>query len=307
MAGFFHQHKKRILVVFLLICAGSLSVRMLNRYHFHESALLYVGLPTLIAIMLILIRPATDKTNQSSRALGFIVDGLIVFFGSSILLFEGFICVLFALPIYAIVLAIIYVISEGIHLSRQKGRGRLGVQLLPLVLLASAFEGTTPELSIDRQERVSVTRVVPLSVDEIRAKLLRPLDVTAERPWLLSVFPMPYREVKPSLDVGAVHEIHFRYYRWFVANLHEGRIQMQMTHSDEQQIRTRVLDDSSYLANYLRLHGMTIEFEALSDKSTRVSLEIAFERKLDPYWYFGPLERYGVRQMASYLISGVML
>ncbi len=32
---------------------------------------------------------------------------------------------------------------------------------------------------------------------------------------------------------------------------------------------------------------------------------MAFERRLDPYWYFGPLERFGVSKAAEALIDNV--
>jgi hypothetical protein len=37
-----------------------------------------------------------------------------------------------------------------------------------------------------------------------------------------------------------------------------------------------------------------------------VTLEIEFERTLDPYWYFSPLTRYGVVQTAEFLLTEVI-
>lgn len=61
------------------------------------------------------------------------------------------------------------------------------------------------------------------------------------------------------------------------------------------------------ISHYLRLIGTRIDFVPLDADTTEVTLTVRFERKLDPAWYFGPLERYGVREMAAFLIDEMIV
>lgn len=81
---------------------------------------------------------------------------------------------------------------------------------------------------------------------------------------------------------------------------------VELTEVADTHIRTTIVKDTSYIANYLTLHGTSIEFEPISATQTRVILTISYDRKLDPAWYFGPLERFGVKQTAGYLIDQVI-
>ena len=75
---------------------------------------------------------------------------------------------------------------------------------------------------------------------------------------------------------------------------------------DENTVETEFVKDSSYISTYLELLGTTIQFNPIDEINTRVTLSIRFNRKLDPAWYFAPLERYGIKQTAKYLISDII-
>jgi hypothetical protein len=181
------------------------------------------------------------------------------------------------------------------------------MHVFPLLILLSAFEGVDPELSFSRNEQVSVTRVVTASAVEIKAHLLQPIHLQTSRPWFLYLFPMPYAVKAGSLSAGDVHEIYFRYYRWFVTNIHEGNMLLEISEVEDSYIRTTFVADTSYLSHYLRLKGTEILLEKFDDSNTRVTMSINYERTLDPYWYFSPVTRYGVTKMAEFLIEEVLI
>ncbi len=124
---------------------------------------------------------------------------------------------------------------------------------------------------------------------------------------LLQLFPMPDRIAAGSLTPGAVHEVHYTYRRWFVTNVHQGRTLLEIGDVGDRHVTTRILHDTSYIASYLRLRGTRIELTPIDARTTRVELTAEFDRLLDPGWYFGPLQRYAVSEMAEFLIQEVIV
>ena len=300
-----YKNRKILIFFMIMIALASLGVRALIGYRFHETALMYVGIPFVIALVLIMVRPV-NTVSWKKRYLIRLTDAFIIMFGSSVVLFEGFVCVVMFIPIYLIIMLLIFTAEWFNQRVKQKGRKNLSLHLLPALVLFSAFEGVSPEVSFDRNESVSVTRVVTASVAEIKHNLQQPMDLKTKRPWFLHLFPMPYEIKAGSLNAGDVHEIHFRYYRWFVTNVHEGKMLLEISQVEDDRIKTTFLEDTSYFSNYLRLKNTEIFLEALGPNQTRVTLRIDYERTLDPYWYFSPVSRYGVSKTADFLITEVL-
>ena len=290
-----------------MIALASLAVRVLVHYNFHESALLYVGIPFVIALVLILVRPV-GEVSWKKRYLIRLIDAFIIMLGSSVVLFEGFLCVVMFIPIYLIIMLLMFFFEWMQQRSKSKRmtRSTLSVHVLPVLILLSSFEGVIPEVSFDRNQSVSVTRIVNTSVARIKQNLQQPMDLQTNRPWFLHLFPMPYAIDAGSLNVGDIHEISFRYYRWFVTNVHEGKMLLEISKVEDNRIKTTFLKDSSYISNYLHLKSTEILLDELGPNQTRVTLSINYERTLDPYWYFSPVSRYGISKTADFLITEVL-
>ena len=117
---------------------------------------------------------------------------------------------------------------------------------------------------------------------------------------------MPYEIRAGTLQPGDVHEISFRYNRWIFANTHEGRMLLQILDVEDGRVTTRFIEDTSYISHYLKLEGTEIRLSPAGQGRSDVRLTIKFERKLDPAWYFGPLERFAVGEMSEFLIEEVV-
>lgn len=300
------EHRIRWLAVIITIGVASLTIRVLMRYDFDDSAILYVGIPFLISLAIVAFRPLSTQEKWWHAYRDHTYIALIIFLSSSIVLFEGFVCVLLFMPIYFLVVSIGFAISWYTH-TRSARRGKTYVSILPLLVLVSSVEGTADFLSFDRESHVVVTKTARLSRDQILRNLVEPIDLQKDRGWLLSVFPMPYRIEAESLNPGDIHRVYTRYHHWFVTNTHEGEMHLQIVDVEPDKITTRFVQDSTYFASYLRAIGTEISLVELSPRETAISLRIDYERKLDPAWYFHPLEQIGVRQMASLLIDEVMI
>ncbi|MGX5201891.1 hypothetical protein [Aliikangiella sp. IMCC44632] len=298
---------KRWLQVILISAVFALSVRLLIKFELDSSALLYLAIPYLIALTLAFFRRREHTGSIPRKYARLCIDSLIVMLASSLILFEGFICVLMFMPIYfAVVLLAFAIESLTYHYSKKSGKNKLKVHLLPYLFLIFSIEGVSPELSFPRENAVSVTRTVLKTPEQIHQSLQKPMSLEVSRHWFLSIFPMPYQIDAESLSPGDIHSIDYRYHRWFFTNTHEGRLSLLIEQVELERVKTKILEDTSYLSNYMELKGTEIRLKPNTDGSTEVTLSVFYERKLDPAWYFQPLQEYGVTKMAEFLIYQLM-
>ena len=300
------NRKNRWYIIFGIIAVTSIVIRLLMHYRFDKNALLYVGIPSLIAIGLMQIERPNSDGNWRRKFANLVLISLIIMLGSSIILFEGFLCVVMFMPIYFGVILVVFILKYLTERYKNKKSSKLYSHVLPLILLVSAFEGTHPNLSITRQNHVEVTRIINASISEIKQQLVQPINLQKDRHWFLELFPMPHKVDGMSLNEGDVHKIHFRYHRWFVTNTHEGSMQMKIEEVGEQEVKTQFIGDTSYIANYLKLDKTELKLTKIDNETTQITFSIHYERLLDPAWYFDPLQKYGVTKTAEFIIAEVM-
>lgn len=304
--GHAKQIRNRNLMIIAIIGIVSVLIRLLMKYDFDRSALLYVGIPFLIAVALLFIERPSSSANWKRRYLIIVVLSLVIMLGSSVILFEGFVCVVMFMPIYFFIVLLMFLFEWLKRYRHKKHQGKNYAHLLPVLILLSAFEGVIPQYSFEREYQVVSEKVISASVDQIKEKLTQPITLNKERHWLLSLFPMPYDIDAETLNAGDVHTVHFRYHRWLVTNTHEGNMKLEISQVEDNFIRTRFVEDTSYIANYLKLHGTEIHLQPINDKQTRVTLTIKYHRFLDPVWYFGPLQEFAVGKSAEFLLEEVI-
>ncbi|MBO9489778.1 hypothetical protein J7384_05315 [Endozoicomonas sp. G2_1] len=302
----FSRIKNKNVQTLLAIGVASILIRLLIQYDFDRSALLYVGIPFLIAIFLLTIDRPKHSDNWKRSYLNLVILSLAIMLGSSIVLFEGFICVVMFMPIYFGVILLVFLFEAlGEYLKRRRN-GKNYVHVLPLFIAFGAFEGVLPEFSFERDYQVTSEKIILGSVDDIKNQLIQPINLNNSRHWMLELFPMPYEVQAESLSPGDIHTISFRYHRWFVTNTHEGSMKLEISEVKDNYIRTTFVDDTSYISNYLELQGTEIYLTPIGDKQTKVTLTINYHRFLDPVWYFGPLQEYTVKRTAQFLLDDMI-
>lgn len=292
------------LKIILIIGVASLLIHLLLRSSIPGSALLYVGIPFLIAVLLTTFTKRIEEPNWKQQYWNALRNSLIIMLGSSIILFEGFLCVVMFMPIYFGILLLVFIATYLFRKSDKKST--LSAHIIPVLIVLSAFEGTHSDLSFNRYNEVSVTQTIQATPKEIKQNLIRPIDLQQDRNWFLALFPMPYQVDSGTLEAGDIHKIYYRYHRWFVTNTHEGYTLLKIAQVKDNYIRTEFMEDTSYISHYMKLLGTEIHLQPINNTSTEVTLKIQFERKLDPIWYFQPLQRYGVKKTADYLITEMM-
>lgn len=291
-------------LLLVLMAAYSVGARLLHGLNLAHSGLLYVALPFFLALAMLLFSNAPYRGFY-----GFLRGSAIVLLGSSAILHEGFLCVLFLAPIYFLMVGLAY----GVYVlwrnwRAQRSRLQVSVLTVPVLILVllSSVEGVTPATTVSREQSVQVSLEVPLAVSEVRQRLLTPRLLPVSKDWLLRLFPMPYRIDAPGVQVGAEHEWFFEYRRWIVTNIQRGSIRLRLDQVGDRRIVVRVLSDNSYLATYLGLQQNRMDMLPLPGGGTRVSMTISFERRLDPAWYFQPLQRYVMQAMGTHILQNFL-
>jgi hypothetical protein len=303
LTNYQNSNRRRNVLILLVIGASSLIIRALISYEFDQSALLYVGVPFLVAVALLWVIKKPSQPSLTKYYLYLVGWSLVVMLGTSIVLFEGFVCVVMFMPIYFGILSLMYLFQLFVQYLHRRDKGTHYAHVFPLLIVISSFEGVVPLLEFEREYSVTKEVVIDASISQIQHQLAQPMQLDVKRNWLLSLFPMPTNIDAGTLSEGDVHNIDFVYHRWFVTNTHEGKMKLELTQVQDDYIRTTFVQDSSYIGNYLKLKGTEISFIPTLDGKSKVRLTIHYHRFLDPAWYFGPIQEYAIGQTASLLLD----
>ncbi|NSX55459.1 hypothetical protein [Parasulfitobacter algicola] len=290
---------------YLFFMAGvvSIALRYLLDSRFGHTGVFYVAIPFLIGLALHHFVPAPEPMGYGKRAVKNFLHSTVFFLALSGFLFEGFICILFAMPIYYIIMFSAY----GFAALYNNHRTRVPALIIPALVMGLSLEGTIPALTAPRENQVTHTVTVDASIAAIKAHMAQPIQFEKPRPLLISVFPKPTDIKAGTLNQGDVHEMTFVYRRWFFTNVHTGQMHLRLDEVGDHHIRTSITRNDSYLSGYMSIDGTRVDFTERADGKTDVSLTLYYERKLDPVWYFGPLQQAAMAQSAKYLIETVIV
>jgi hypothetical protein len=276
-------------LIFLIIAVafGSAMYRLIVRGRLEQTAVLFIGIPAVLAIVLAMMPKAKTVT-------GGILKGLTVaLLLSGPLLGEGFICILMASPLFYLVGLLVGLIVDWNHDKR-----RTTLSCLLLIFLPMSLEGSLRRLSFNREETVRVSQVVNASERDVEVALRHSPRTNLPLPVYLRIgFPRPTEARGDGLGIGATRTIHFA-----GGEGHPGDLLLLVTESYPGHVRFEAVSDHSKVAHWLGWKSSEVEWTRLDGDHTRVSWTLHFERRLDPAWYFRPWERYAVRLAAEYLI-----
>lgn len=283
-----------------------LGTRAILDSSFSHSAVFYLAIPFTISMLIgFFTRNPTGKGPWADY-LREMRLGMMFLLGTSAFLYEGFLCVLFVIPIYVFVLSVGFIFKLLWMRHENNRRARMKVSIIPLVVAIMALEGLSPSTSFERQNSVTQSRVIDASIPQLKANMALPITLPKRRSLFLSVFPLPIDAQAGSLSPGDVHKLTFLYKRWFFTNVHRGEFYLRIDAVGPDRVTTSVIENTSYLAKYLTIQGTQVQFTALPDGQTKVDLTVNYERKLDPAWYFSPFQKLAVNQSADYLITHII-
>ena len=271
------------LVVTLVVV--SVAYRVLVIKHLEHTSLVFIGLPALAAITLLHTRPQT-AIGTVNKVIAILLCLSGVLFG------EGLICILMAAPIFFLVGTVIGLTIN--KLTDGKWRGIISLAVVPLSL-----EGVVPLLAFDRDERVTVSRTVDATPDQVRSALASRPRFDRELPQFFRLgFPVPTHTSGEGLAIGNERRVMFAH-----GQHHSGALVLRVAAADSASVVFTVASDSSYITHWLSWNEANVRWAAVGFGRTRVTWTLRYHRRLDPAWYFAPLERYGARLAAAYLIE----
>jgi len=269
--------------------AGGILYHLLMRDGFGHTALMFLGIPAVLAIVLAL-------TPKAKSATGGILKGItLALLIIAPLLGEGYLCILMASPLF-------YVCGIVVGVVVDERRSKRGIRLscVALVLLPMSLEGVVPALSFNRTQTVEVSRVVNAPADAVEHRLALSPDITVPLPAPLRIgFPRPLAAWGEGLEIGALRTIHFS----GAEGDPEGDLTMRATAREPGMVRFQAVSDKSKLTQWIAWDSSEVRWKQIDATHTEVTWRVQFERQLDPAWYFTPLERGAIHEAAKYLIE----
>ena len=283
--------------LFWLLLAGIvvgefvLILEMTGKFH---TAALYVGAPTFLAVLLLAL--GATITGKTESVLKWTAVAMLL----SLPLFGvGAVCVLMASPIIFAVAALARAAMAGY----KKHRNRLQLAIVFPALVILSFEGTTEFTTIDRLEVVAVEKVVLAGTGAVEDRLAGEISFDRPLPLFLRLFPKVISADGAGLDPGdrrSVRLVGKRFYETV-----DGNLVFEVASRETNRVRFVPVQDDTMIAHWLKWRYSEVAWQAIDDQHTRVTWTLAFERGLDPFWYFAPLERYGAALAAEALIDNV--
>jgi hypothetical protein len=281
---------RRTLVIVIAIALAGAAYRVVAYEHLEQTALLFIGIPAILAVIVAL-------TPRAKSVIGGIMKAItIALLLSGPILGEGFICILMAAPLFYLVGAIVgAVIQRG-----RRGAKDAVVSCLVLVgLLPLSSEGAHPRLSFNREETVQASRVVGASQDAVQQALSRSPRTDLPLPFYLRLgFPHAVEAHGSGLKPGDLRTIHFA-----GGEGRPGDLLMKVVESSSGHIRFVAVADKSKVSHWLDWEAAEVDWKAIDASHTQVTWTLHYRRLLDPAWYFRPWERYAARLAADYLIQ----
>lgn len=276
--------------IIMAVAFASLFYRVVVSQKMQQTALLFIGIPTALAVLVAMTPKAKTVTGAILKAM---TIGLLM---AGPLLGEGFICIVMAAPLFFVVGIFI---GKLIDLSRSENKRSTMTGMLLLAFLPMSFEGTSDRLSFPREETVVVERLVAASADDVERALAQPLNMEESLPLFLQAgFPRPQATEGEGLRAGDQRTIHFP-----GGENMSGDLVLEVAEAGDGFARFRFVSDQSMIGRWLTWRSSEVRWNSIDANHTRVTWKLRYRRNLDPAWYFGPWERYGASLAAEHLID----
>ncbi len=242
-----------------------------------QTGIYFIVIPGTMAVLMAMIRPTSGAMSVSQGT-------TIAILASAIVVREGFICVLLALPL---IIPVVAIVAWAV---RRTNDHRAGPRLaaVPLLLLAMSGEGVAYELPTGAT--ASEQRVMPVSAHQVDRSLAQPAELPSIEPLLFALpFPKPTSVEGISAAIGD---------RAVVSFDSGGAMTLQVTERQSNQIQWTIVENSTPVAGWMTLHTVTASWTEV-DGGVLLDVAIEFDRELNPAVYFDPLERWGVGELAE--------
>ncbi|MBI4852722.1 MAG: hypothetical protein HY819_13080 [Acidobacteria bacterium] len=297
------SNRIRLISFIAILALGSILYKFLVWGRLDQTAALFIGLPTILAILAAFI--PKQKTFTGTILKGLTLSLLMAAIFSAAFLGEGVICIFMAAPLFYVVGIIIGVILDIINKNpedlppRNNKRPLSAIVFIPFLIMS--LEGLTENLSFSRNEIVSVEKVVLANSQMVEKTLANFPQFTTELPFYLTLqFPRPEVAYGNGLKLGDTRTILFAGGEGL-----PGTLVLRVVSSESNRVVFQAISDKSEINKWLSWQESIVEWQEIDPNHTKVRWTIKYKRNLDPSWYFAPWQRYAVGLSAEYLIDNL--
>ena len=284
------------------VAIGSIFYRLVVAHDLQQTAALFIGVPTLLAIVVVFFVSPRSGVGVACKA---VTIGLLV---SMLFLWEGVLCVVMSAPLFYGVAVVIGTVVSKARRTSGKPTDTAFFCLALLALIPMSLEGVTAVTSFDRNESAEETRIVHASPDAVQRALFQPPRFHRALPlYLRAGFPVPISARIEGNSVGAQWVIRFLGGEMRLDGIapQAGNLVLKIEEMQPGLIRWRAISDDSHMPHFLGWQEASVRWEKRDEQTTAVTWTLRYRRNLDPAWYFAPWEHYAVRLAADYLIDSV--
>jgi len=276
------KSKNTLYIVVAVLAVGSLAYRLLSESHLEQSALLFIGLPALITIMVIKF----SGTPKSAYGIAFKTITLFLLM-SGILLGEGTVCIIMAAPLfYGIAAIVVYVIKKS-------GPKLQAIAIIPILIFLS--EG----VNIKKEQSLNVVTVSKVIDGVSLCSLNSSPNFMKDIPAFFSLgFPEAVSIDGSGINIGDSRKIQFVSTTKGIGTLH-----LRITESTESNVKFEVVSDDTHISHWMHWDKVEISLADNENGTKTVTWTSSYRCALSPSWYFGPLERYAVYSSTHHLID----
>jgi len=246
-----------VVAIIVAFAAGAFLYKLLMHERLGHSAAMFLGIPAVLAILLALAPKARTATGEILK--GITLALLVV----APLLGEGYLCILFASPLFYIVGVVV-----GLAIDRQRRKRDATLSCVVLFLLPMCFEGVVPQLTFNRAQSVEARSIVDAPADEIEHALTHGPTVSTPLPLALRIgFPKPLGAWGEGLAVGDKRTIHFA---GAEGDPPEDLV-MRVAERHPGYARFETVSDQSKLTQWVQWTSSEVEWKALDENHTTVT------------------------------------
>jgi len=276
-----------------LITVASMAYRLIYLTGAWRTAALFILLPAGIAIAMVLLR--RDYRDAIDSAISSVVIFSLI---GMVILPEGIVCWLLALPIFIIVAVLVGLILNKINSTQ-------AVVLLPLLLLAGTEGFMIPDV-INPANLASATVVVDIDEATLRERLATPPSFDEQLPRVLRLgFPTPVKATGAGLEPGDVRIIEFTGPN--PTNPEQPpAMTLDVTHVGDSYVRFAMAEDTTMIGQWLTMDDAVITWEPTDDGRLQVNWTTTHTRRMHPGWYFDPLQNYAMNAAVDYLLHEIV-
>jgi len=285
------NNKKNILyIIIVALTVASISFRMLNGGGLEQTSLLFVGIPSLITLLIV----RYTKKPKSAYGIMFLTITIFLLI-SGIFLGEGFICILMMAPIFYGVSAILVAIYL---LFNKKDKDKTySFIIFPIIILL-----LNPSDYINEVEVHSIKTLKEVNEDVTLSKLNSEPDFLQDLPLFFKAgFPTPIGIEGKGIAVGDIRKIEFESTTKGV-----GVLVLEIKEKTEKSIVFKINSDKTHINHWLTYKEIKVELIEAEGKK-KISWTTDFICDLGPSWYFEGFEKYAISLMNEHLINSYFI